>query len=73
MGKQVPKTPKYPQIFHQKREAPFLFYKFYKFRGNLPFNFNVLSGYKLHMGTYKLHMGTYKLHMGTKLAIEELH
>ena len=41
-----PKAPKHTQIFTKKRAAPFLFYKFYKFRRNLLFGFKILQGYR---------------------------
>jgi hypothetical protein len=68
-----PKAPKHTQIFTKKREAPFLFYKFYKFRRNLLFNYMCLRAYRQQMGTEKQQMGTEKQQMGTNLHIDRQH
>jgi len=73
MGKTVPQAPKSPQIFTQKRVAPFLFYKFYKFRGKYLFVFNALQGYRQQMGTEKGEMGTERQQMGAYMLIDRQH
>ena len=64
-----PKAPKHTQIFTKKREAPFLFYKFYKFRRDLLFGFNALPVYRLQIRTYRLQIriisAIYRLHLVT--------
>jgi len=40
------RAPKSNPIFTKKRVAPFLFYKFYKFRRDYLFIFNILWVYK---------------------------
>ena len=46
------------QIFTKKRVAPFLFYKFYKFRAYNPLFFHKLRRLRQEMGTEKQEMGT---------------
>ena len=68
-----PKAPKHTQIFTKKREAPVLFYKFYKFRRDLLFSFNALPVYRLQIRTYRLQIRTYRLQIRIISAIYRLH
>ena len=63
-------APKSPKILIEKRAAPTLFYKFYKFMGKFPIIFSALQRYRQQMGTHRQQMGTHRQQMGTKLLID---
>jgi hypothetical protein len=63
------KSPNNSQIFTKKRVAPFLFYKFYKFRSDSSFIFNGLRDYKWEIGTEKWEIGTERWEIGTESRI----